>query len=351
MTSPSAAEDALLIPYVTEPEARSLAAEELRRLLVLVETLDEGDWHKPTACTAWNVRDMLAHQAGAYASGAGYRELIHQYTAVLKPGALAEDAINERQLADRAGRSPAELVAELSQAADAAIDNWAHGFRLLKPFGMPHPVAGWLSVRHLMLVVHSRDTWIHRLDICRATGRPFEQTQEHDGRINALVVRDLAGSLSRQLGQQAIILELEGVAGGRWRIGRGEPAATIRMDTLDFNIYASGRFPYQEAALRAAFSGDTNWRQWHFGASRCCIERDSRRDGERRASPPVERQRVRFGLVPNLFVSCTLCYTAPASGTRMIRWADDLSAFGNSPAGRVGWRESAHNYSRRDCHE
>ncbi len=41
-----------------------------------------------------------AHQAGVYASGTGYRELIHQYTAVLTPGQLPEDAINRRQLRD-----------------------------------------------------------------------------------------------------------------------------------------------------------------------------------------------------------------------------------------------------------
>jgi uncharacterized protein (TIGR03083 family) len=264
MISPSAAEDALCIPYVTEPEAKALAAEELRRLLALLGALDAEDWGKPTACTAWDVRDMTAHQAGAYASGTGYRAMIHQYTAALRPGVVAEDAINVRQLADRAGRSPAELIAEIERTGDTAVENWAHGFRPVKPFGIPHPVSGWLSLRHLMLVIHSRDTWIHRLDICRATGRPFEQTREHDGRINALVVRDLAGSLSKKLGGQAIELELEGVAGGRWRIGQGEPAATIKMDTLDFNIYASGRFPYEEAALRAAFSGDAGLAEQAF---------------------------------------------------------------------------------------
>jgi len=256
MISPTAPEDALLIPYVTQSEAWQLATDELRRLLALVDTLGEEDWRKPTACTAWNVRDMLAHQAGAYASGTGYREMIHQYSAALTPGRLAEDAINERQLADRAAKPPAELIAELNQAGDAAIRNWAYGFRLVKPFGIPHPVAGWLGLRHLMLVVHSRDTWIHRLDICRATGRPFEQTRQHDGRINELVVRDLARSLQRKLDRKAIALELEGIAGGRWRIGDGDPAATIRMDTLDFNIYASGRFTYEQAASRATFSGD-----------------------------------------------------------------------------------------------
>jgi uncharacterized protein (TIGR03083 family) len=253
----ASAEDALSIPYVTQDEAHDLAAEELRRLLALLDTLEEPDWSQPTPCELWNVRDMVAHQAGAYASGTGYGELIRQYTAVLKPGRLAEDAINERQLAHRAGRSPAELVAEIRAAGDTAVDNWARGFRLIKPFGMPHPIAGWLSIQDLMLVTHSRDTWIHRLDICRATGRPFEQTREHDGRINALVVRDVARKLASKSAGQAFALDLEGIAGGCWRIGRGEPVASIRMDTLDFNIYASGRYTYEEAAERATFAGRT----------------------------------------------------------------------------------------------
>ena len=159
-------------------------------------------------------------------------------------------------MADRAAKSPAELIAEIKQDGDKAVHNWAYGFRLLKPLGTPHPAVGWLGMRYLMLVVHSRDTWIHRLDICRATGRPFEQTRQHDGRINALVVRDLARLLQRKLDGKAIALDLEGIAGGRWRIGDGDPAATIRMDTLDFNIYASGRYSYEQAASRATFSGD-----------------------------------------------------------------------------------------------
>ena len=114
---------------------------------------------------------------------------------------------------------------------------------------------GPFEITH-MLVVHSRDTWIHRLDICRATGRPFEQTRQHDGRINALVVRVWPARWQRKLDGKAIALDLEGIAGGRWRIGDSDPAATIRMDTLDFNIYASGRFTYEQAASRATFSGD-----------------------------------------------------------------------------------------------
>ena len=247
--------NATAIPYVTQEEAELLAHVELHRLLALLQSLDEAEWGKPTACVRWSVRDMTAHQAAAYASGTGYGELLRQYTAALRPGRLPEDSINERQLADRAHKLPAELIAALKEAGEPATRTWARGFRFFKLFGMPHPT-GWLSVKHLMLVVHSRDTWIHRLDICRATGRPFEQTSEHDGRITALVVLDLARALASKLGGQAITLELEGVAGGSWRIGRSEASAAIRMDTLDFHNLASGRVTTREALRNGALSGD-----------------------------------------------------------------------------------------------
>jgi uncharacterized protein (TIGR03083 family) len=257
MTLAVTLEDAARIPYVTPAEAEQLARVELGRLVALLENLDAADWAKPTACVKWTVRDMTAHQAGAFASGTGYGELFHQYTAAAKRDRLPEDSINERQLADRASKSPPELIAEIKATGDAAARNWAHGFRPLKALlVMPHPVPGWLSLRHLMLVIHSRDTWIHRLDICRATGRRFEQTADHDGRINELVVLDLSKTLAKKLGTSAITLELDGIAGGRWRIGSGEPGATVRMDTIDFNVYASGRMPAGEAAHKAAFSGD-----------------------------------------------------------------------------------------------
>jgi uncharacterized protein (TIGR03083 family) len=185
----------------------------------------------------------------------------------MRPGQPPEDSINELQLAERASKSPAELIAEIKATGDAAARNWAHGFRPLKALlGMPHPVPGWLTLRHLMLVVHSRDTWIHRLDICRATGRRFEQTADHDGRINELVVLDLSKTLSKKLGASAVALELGGIAGGRWLIGRGEPVATIGMDMVDFNIYASGRMTSEEAARKATFSGDATLAERAFRA-------------------------------------------------------------------------------------
>jgi uncharacterized protein (TIGR03083 family) len=248
--------DAISIPYVSADEAHRLLQTELTRFLALVDDLGTGDWDKPTACTEWSVRDMLAHQAGGYANGTSYKEMFRQFSKKPKPGQLPEDAANEFQLLERADKSPAELIAELRQVGPIAAQNWAYRFRFAKLVTIPHPVAGKFSIRHLMLVVHSRDTWMHRLDICRATGREFEQTREHDGRIAELVMLDVADTLARKFDGPALVYELTGIAGGTWKIGKGEPVATIRMDVLEFNIFASGRYTYEEARPMATITGD-----------------------------------------------------------------------------------------------
>lgn len=253
--SPERILDARNIPTVTADEAYALMRTSLDRFLALLETLGPDDWSRPTACTLWNVRDMVAHQAGGYASGTSYREMIKQYSARPRQGQLPEDAVNAFQLAERAGKSPAELIAELRAVGPVAIKKWAYEFRLIKLLAIPHAVSGSLSLRYLMWIIHSRDTWMHRLDICRATRRRFEQTAEHDGRIAALVMRDVEKRLRGKL-EQGVVFDLSGIAGGLWKIGPGKAGATIEMDVLDFNIFASGRFNYEEARSRATFSGD-----------------------------------------------------------------------------------------------
>ena len=248
--------DANSIPPLNGEEAYRLLDTELSRFLALAATLDGDDWDRPTACAGWSVRDILAHQAGGYASGSSYREMFRQTLRIPKPGQLIEDAINDFQLKERAGKAPAALIEELRDVGPVAAKKWAYQFRFGKLFSIPHPIAGTLSLRYLLQVTHSRDTWMHRLDICRATGREFEQTKAHDGRIAALVMLDVARLPAKKLNWPTLVFDLTGIAGGRWKIGTGEPAATIGMDVLDFNIFASGRYSFTEARALATISGN-----------------------------------------------------------------------------------------------
>ncbi len=50
---------------------------------------------------------------------------------------------------------------------------------------------------YLVDTVFTRDTWLHRLDIARATDQPMVTTADHDGRL----VSDVVGEWSRRHGQ------------------------------------------------------------------------------------------------------------------------------------------------------
>jgi hypothetical protein len=99
--------------------------------------------------------------------------------------------------------------------------------------------------------------WMHRVDICRATGRKMDLTLRHDGRLVALVMRDLARSLAPKLGGASVLYDLSGSAGGTYKIGSHvSPAATIRMDVLDFNVLASNRITLDQAEALNLFEID-----------------------------------------------------------------------------------------------
>jgi hypothetical protein len=117
------------------------------------------------------------------------------------------------------------------------------------PFGPP---LGFARFDYLIDLIYTRDTWSHRLDVCRATGREMILTPDHDGRIIALVTRELAAKLHRELKSISLVLKLTGPAGGCWRIGPVRtPMATIQMDTLDFSRLTSGRLTPDEVRDRS----------------------------------------------------------------------------------------------------
>ena len=255
--------DALTIPALAHDEAGMMAREELQRFLALVETLSGDDWEQPTDCTEWNVRDILAHQAGAYAGFASWSEFRRQITARPTAGQMQVDALNKRQLADRAGRTPVDLIGELRTVGPKAIRTRQRLPWPLRKLTIPlGPPLGTIPIAYLTDLIYTRDTWMHRADISRATGRAFMQTTEHDGRVIALVVRDLARTLKDTLRGRTVVFDLSGAAGGRYRIGAmAEPTVIMKMDVVDFNRLASGRLTPHAAKEqgRVTPSGDRSF--------------------------------------------------------------------------------------------
>ncbi|MDX1417772.1 MAG: maleylpyruvate isomerase family mycothiol-dependent enzyme [Candidatus Promineifilaceae bacterium] len=251
------------IPKLSHKEAGQLAETELARFISLVESLAGEDWDQPTMCTKWNVRDILAHQAGAYASGASFAEFRHQ--GMRNPYAKEEkmliDAINRLQLEDREGRSPEKLLGELRAAGPQAIANRQKLPGLLRAIPLIDfgPPVGRTPLGYLTDNIMTRDTWMHRYDICVATGREMVLTAEHDGRITALVIRDLENILRPIINSCAFVLDLKGPGGGIWQFGDKTPSTKISMEALDFHIFASDRATAEEVIEtgKVIFDGDT----------------------------------------------------------------------------------------------
>src|SRR5215218_9192769 len=51
-------------PAIQRPTAMRLAATEYQRLTDAVDALQLQDWARPTDCTKWDVRELVAHIAG-----------------------------------------------------------------------------------------------------------------------------------------------------------------------------------------------------------------------------------------------------------------------------------------------
>ena len=91
-----------------------------------------------------------------------------------------------------------------------------------------------LNMGHLMDVIYTRDAWLHRVDIARATGRKPLADSEADHRVVEDVVAEWAGRHGKHF-----TLTLTGPAGGTFRQGTGGP--DLELDAVEFCRTLSGR--------------------------------------------------------------------------------------------------------------
>jgi uncharacterized protein (TIGR03083 family) len=230
--------DVAHIRPLSRPEAVTLAATEFDRLLDLLRSLDAGDWARPTDCELWDVRAMVAHVVGAAEAQASVREFAHQMrVAKNRTDGLMIDAMTATQVRERAGLSPAQLVARLSAIAAKAVRARRRLPRPLRGVRIkvdpPYDRERW-TLGYLNDVIFNRDAWMHRIDITQATGRPMMLTPEHDGRI----VADVVAEWARRHGRPFEIV-LDGDAGGAFR--QGDDGESLRLDAVQYCRILSGR--------------------------------------------------------------------------------------------------------------
>ena len=234
---------------VDHDEAMVRAETEYERLLALVDDLAEQDWSSPTDCTGWDVRAMLGHLLGMLEMLADHTETTRQATAAAqakqRSGGLWLDALTALQVAEHASWSTAQLISGLHETAPRALAARRATTAELRaaPYATDFPGERVWTLGYLLDVIHTRDPWLHRVDISRATGRDLVLSAEHDGRIVCDVVADWA---SRH--RQPFTLRLTGPAGGRYAVGTvgtvgtvGDSGPEIEVDAIEFCRILSGR--------------------------------------------------------------------------------------------------------------
>lgn len=218
-------------------DALDLAAEENRRLSAVLHQITAAQWRLPTDCTAWTVRDLAGHLLGSLDVNSG---LLRSARAWRRAGRVARrnatrqlDEATAAEVAAWAAVPDTEVAVEFDRLAARNI----RGRRRI-----PAPIRRTavdfdgtrLTVGQFAGVILLRDCWMHRFDLCRATGQNPALTTGHDGRIVADVVRDWARGHG-----QPFTLTLSGLAGGTYHSADVGPL--IELDATEYCRILSGR--------------------------------------------------------------------------------------------------------------
>lgn len=238
------------IPSITRTEAEGLAQTEYARMASQLRSLAPDDWTKNTDCALWDVRAVAGHNVGMMATFTGFRRLFGAMGAATKAakrdGRQMIDALTAQQVADHADLSTDQLIASVDDTGPRAARWRTKAPWLFRKMPMKQEVGGKVEtwrMEFLLDTILTRDPWMHRIDIAHATGRDLELTAEHDGRIVADVVTELARRYDKPF-----TLTLTGPAGGEFTAGDAS-GDHVTIDAIELCRVLSGR-PPASATLR-----------------------------------------------------------------------------------------------------
>lgn len=227
------------VPVLARPESTGLAQSETERMVELLRSLDDDDWSARTDCPAWDVRAMAGHVLGMTETFSSLRNFARDMRAGGKAAGEGPfiDGLTAVQVRDHAELERSELIRRLADTGPRQA-RWRASRRLMRriPMKQDTPDGGVETWRagYLFDIILTRDTWMHRVDISRATGRELTLTPDHDGRL----VADVVAEWARRHGEP-FTLELTGPAGGSYVQGTG--GEHIAIDAVEFCRILSGR--------------------------------------------------------------------------------------------------------------
>jgi uncharacterized protein (TIGR03083 family) len=220
--------------------AMRLAAVEYDRLLAVLRELAPDEWSRPTDCVGWDVRTLAGHLLGSLEMAASVLQGLRQNRAAQRDGG-GIDALTALQVREHAQLGAAAVVERFAELAPRAARGRRRVPALLRRAAIPEEQAvgdareKW-TFGFLFDVVLTRDALMHRVDICRATGRTPVLTADVEG----VLVADIVDEWAQRHGRP-FRLRLTGPAGGSWSSGEPGAAEELELDAVEFCRLLSGR--------------------------------------------------------------------------------------------------------------
>ena len=240
---PTTAVFAADIPTASRREVADFCSAELRATVAVLRQLNDEQWRRPTDCTGWTVRDLGAHLLGQYQAQASPSVMIRRLRAARRnyPDIPRLAGQNQQQIDDLRDLSTHELIAAIEQTGPRAIRAVEQTPALIRHLGtrriFPEEQLVDPRVGYIMDVLTCRDPWMHRVDLCSATGS--EMTLDSHDR---LIIEQVLGELGRQWTGGPLLLHITGPVGGLWLLGRPHAARTdVLADPVELMRLFAGR--------------------------------------------------------------------------------------------------------------
>ena len=217
-------------------EGVTLSRVQYARFVDVLRSLSADEWATQTPdCPGWSVKDVASHVLGNLECQRNPVEFVRQVAHGWRLNRKEPyEGLNAYQVKSHAAMPPAELTDAMARLVEPALRGRARTPKALRALVRPTlDVSGRVSMSFVLDTIFTRDTYMHRVDVCRATGRELvlDATEQR-------IVADMVEEWADRHGKP-YRLTLTGPAGGTYERGSGGPELTC--DAVEWTRVNSGR--------------------------------------------------------------------------------------------------------------
>lgn len=252
-------EETLLVRPPTPLNVTALFPDLQHHLVSVLSGLTHDEWHLPSACPGWSVRDVALHLLGVdlgYLSGRRDRYQ-DPWWRTASGDTVADLAVFNQNWVVAARRISPQLLCELLTVTGDAVFHY-HATVDLSAMGQsvwwvgPEPAPVWLDIAR-----EYTERWVHQQQIRDAVVQPGLTEPRYLAPVIATFVYALLRALHAVAAPVGTVVRLvvKGDAGGRWIAVRSQEGWTLGQDGGEV------------ARAEVAVDQDAAWRLWTSGMS------------------------------------------------------------------------------------